>query len=126
MKVQITFAENATNKLVFIKIIHTSIWVIMNLVVFYLLYAVINNMIDKWILVGIGIIGLEWLVLLIFRGDCPFTLEARKYSNSTKDNFDIYLPNWLAKYNKLIYIILFAISMVVLSGQLLILAYSKM
>ena len=25
------------------------------------------------------------------------------YSNSTKDNFDIYLPNWLANYIKRIY-----------------------
>jgi hypothetical protein len=31
------------------------------------------------------------------------TVIARKYSDSTKDNFDIFLPNWLAKYNKLIY-----------------------
>ena len=28
----------------------------------------------------------------------------QKYLNSTKENFDIYLPNWLAKYNKQIYI----------------------
>ena len=28
---------------------------------------------------------------------------ARKYSDSTKANFDIYLPEWLAKYNKEIY-----------------------
>lgn len=94
-------------KLTTIKIIHTAIWLFMNVVIFYLLYAVINNIINKWIWICIGIIVLEGFVLLVFKGVCPCTIMARKYSNSTKDNFDIYLPNWLAKYNKLIYITLF-------------------
>lgn len=42
------------------------------------------------------------LVLLSFKLSCPLTLVARKYSNSPKDNFDIFLPNWLARYNKVI------------------------
>jgi hypothetical protein len=43
---------------------------------------------------------------------CPLTLVARQYSDSTKDNFDIYLPNWLAKYNKLIYTTIFILIVV--------------
>lgn len=35
-----------------------------------------------------------------------------------KDNFDIYLPNWLAKYNKLIYTIIFIIIVVILLYRL--------
>lgn len=70
-------------------------------------YAVIVNKIDKWVWMGIGLIILEGVVLLIFSKMCPLTIMARKYSDSTKDNFDIYLPNWLAKYNKLIYTTLF-------------------
>ena len=94
--------ENKT-KLHLIKIIHTLIWVFFNFVIFYMLYAVIVNKLDKWLWIGYGLIVLEGLTLLIFKMVCPLTLMARKYSNSTKDNFDIYLPNWLAKYNKLIY-----------------------
>jgi hypothetical protein len=56
---------------------------------------------------GVGIILLEGLLLLIFKNVCPITLIARKYSASTLDNFDIFLPNWLAKNNKLIYTIIF-------------------
>jgi hypothetical protein len=72
-------------------------------------YAVIVNDIDKYVWIGVGIILLEGIVLLIFKKMCPITLIARKYSNSTKDNFDIFLPNWLAKNNKMIYTSIFII-----------------
>lgn len=93
----------AADKLALIKIVHTLIWVFFNIVIFYMLYAVIANKIDRWLWIGWGLIGLEMLTLLIFRFYCPLTVWARKYSDSTKDNFDIYLPNWLARHNKLIY-----------------------
>ena len=90
-------------QLVRIKIIHTIVWLFFNLVLFYMAYAVIVNQVDKWVWIGIGLIVLEGIVLLIFKKMCPLTIMDRKYSDSAKANFDIYLPNWLAKYNKLIY-----------------------
>lgn len=90
-------------KLILIKIIHTLIWVFFNLVIFYMLYAVIVDKLDKWLWIGYGLIILEGITLLVFKFFCPLTILARKYSDSTKDNFDIYLPNWLARYTKLIY-----------------------
>jgi hypothetical protein len=68
-----------------------------------MLYAVITDKLDKWLWMGYGLIILEGITLLAFKFFCPLTILARKYSNSTKDNFDIYLPNWLARHNKLIY-----------------------
>ena len=90
-------------KLIGIKIIHTAIWLFFNVVFFYMVYAVIVNKIDKLVWIGMGLFLLECLVLLFFKMVCPLTIIARKYSDSTKDNFDIYLPNWLAKNNKHIY-----------------------
>jgi len=90
-------------KLKLIKIIHTLIWVFFNFIIFYLLYAVINDKLDNWLWIGYVLIILEGITLLFFKFFCPLTIIARKYSDSTKDNFDIYLPNWLAKYNKRIY-----------------------
>ena len=107
------------NKLVIIKIIHTIVWLFFNVVLFYLFYAVINNRIGIWVWVGIGLILLEGLVLMFFNKMCPLTIIARKYSDSKKDNFDIYLPNWLARHNKLIYTSFFIIIMLVLFYQLL-------
>lgn len=68
-----------------------------------MVYAVIINEIDKYVWIGISFFALELIVLLVFKSTCPLTIVARRYSNSTKDNFDIYLPNWLAKNNKVIY-----------------------
>ena len=105
-------------KLTAIKVLHTMIWVFYNLVIFYLLYAVLANKINKWVWISIGLVILEGIVLLVFKMKCPLTVVARKYSDSTDDNFDIYLPNWLAKYNKLIYTSIFIIAIVVLVFQL--------
>lgn len=97
-------------KLILIKIIHTLVWAFFSGVIFYMLYAVIQNKIDKWLWIGYGLVLLETVTLLIFKWYCPLTIIARRYSSSTKDNFDIYLPNWLARYNKVIYtVIMFVI-----------------
>ena len=102
------------NKLVAIKTLHTIIWLFYNVVIFYLLYAVIVDKIDLWVWICIGLVIMEGLVLLIFKWFCPLTIIARRYSDSTKDNFDIFLPNWLAKHNKLIYTSLFGLAIAIL------------
>lgn len=104
--------------LTFIKLLHTIIWVFFNVVLFYLLYAIIINKIDCWVWVCIGLVVLEIITLLLFKWLCPLTVWARKYSDSTQSNFDIYLPEWLAKHNKLIYGILFTLSLVLLAYRL--------
>ncbi len=91
------------SKLTIIKIIHTLVWVFFNVVIFYMLYAVLVNKLDYRLWICYGLIALETITLLCFRFFCPLTILARKYSSSTKNNFDIYLPEWLAKHNKLIY-----------------------
>ncbi|MCB0574193.1 MAG: hypothetical protein KDC61_06470 [Saprospiraceae bacterium] len=104
--------------LTLIKIIHTAIWLFYNVVIFYLLYAVIANKIDVWVWICLGLIALEGLILLVFKNICPVTIWARKYSDSERDNFDIYLPNWLAKYNKAIYTAIVLIAVVILCYRL--------
>ena len=94
---------NDRSKLLKVKIIHTMIWIFFNTVIFYMLYAVLANKLDKWLWTGYALILMEIITLLIFKFSCPLTIIARKYSNSKKANFDIFLPNWLAKYNRVIY-----------------------
>jgi hypothetical protein len=105
-------------KLLVIKVVHTLIWVFFNVVIFYLLYAVVTNRIDKWVWICLGLIILEGLVLLVFKKMCPITVVARQYSDSTRDNFDIFLPNWLARYNKEIYTTIVLISVLILIYRL--------
>ena len=106
-------------KLTIIKIIHTIVWCFFNAVIFYLLYAVLTNKIDIWLWVGLGLFLIEAIVLKVFKMNCPLTLIARKYSSSTRENFDIYLPNWLAKYNKPIYTGILVIIILILGYKLL-------
>lgn len=106
-------------KLIIIKIIHTIVWVFFNGVIFYMLYAVLANKLDKWLWIGYGLFILEGLTLLAFKCYCPLTLIARKYSDSSRANFDIYLPHWLAKHNKTIYTSLLGIILLLTIWQLI-------
>ncbi|PSB26274.1 hypothetical protein [Stenomitos frigidus] len=106
-------------KLMLIKVVHTLIWIFFNGVIFYMLYAVIAHKLDRWLWIGYGFVCLEGLILLTFKSHCPLNLLARKYTNSTKANFDIYLPSWLAKYTKLIYTTIFAIIIIITLYQIL-------
>jgi hypothetical protein len=110
---------DSKTKLTLIKVIHTAIWIFFNGVIFYMLYAAIANKLDLWLWMGYGFVFLEGLILLAFKNHCPLNLLARKYTNSPKDNFDIYLPRWLAKYTKLIYTTLFSIAFVITIYQIL-------
>jgi hypothetical protein len=51
----------------------------------------------------IAVVMFEVLVLAINRGRCPLTGVAARYTDDRPDNFDIYLPVWVARYNKLIF-----------------------
>lgn len=106
-------------KLVVLKVLHTLIWLFFNVVIFYLLYAVIANRINHWVWICLGLILLEGLVLLLFGQLCPVTIWARKYSQSQRANFDIYLPHWLALYNQRIYTGIVLLAVVILIYRLL-------
>jgi len=103
---------NQKNSLLAIKTIHTLIWLFFVVVIFYILYSGIFNIITIYTWIGIGLIIMEGIVLLIFKMFCPLTILARRYSGSQKDNFDIFLPNWLAKNNKLIFTTIFIIGLI--------------
>jgi len=104
---------NTSEKLTAIKIAHTLIWVFFVSVIFYIFYSGISGDIDTWTWVAIALIVGEGITLMLFKMYCPLTLMARKYSDSTKDNFDIYLPNWLARHNKTIFTTLYFIGVII-------------
>lgn len=106
-------AMEKEEKLFAIKLLHTLVWAFFVTVIIYIVYSGITNQINTLTWISIGLILIEGLVLLIFKMFCPITLIARKYSDSEKDNFDIFLPNWLAKYNKLIFTSIFIFGLIV-------------
>ncbi len=54
-------------------------------------------------------LGAEYvlLVLAVNWGRCPLTDLAGRFTDARAENFDIYLPLWVARHNKLIFGILF-------------------
>jgi len=104
---------NKMNKLLTIKLAHTLIWVFFVAVIFYIIYSGITDSVTIYTWIGIGLVIGEGLVLFMFKMYCPLTVIARKYSDSEKDNFDIFLPNWLAKHNKVIFTSIFIVGLII-------------
>ena len=50
-----------------------------------------------------GIVLVEVVVLAANRMRCPLTAVAARYTDDRRDNFDIYLPLLIARYNKHIF-----------------------
>ena len=51
----------------------------------------------------VAVVAGEVAVLAFNNGRCPLTSLAARYTADRRDNFDIYLPQWLARHNKLIF-----------------------
>jgi hypothetical protein len=60
------------------------------------------------------VVLIECAVIAVNGGRCPLTDWAAHFTADRAYNFDIYLPVWLAHYNKLVFGVLF------LSGELLV------
>ncbi len=88
-------------------------------VIVYVLYCGLADDVNPYTWIAIGLVVAEGMVLLVFGGRCPLTILARNYSDSDQDNFDIFLPNWLARYNKLIFTTVYVVGLVVVGYRLL-------
>lgn len=77
----------------------------------YVLYSGLANKITVYTWIAIGLVISEGLVLLLFRLHCPLTILARSYSDSDQANFDIFLPEWLARHNKLLFTSLYIVGL---------------
>ena len=98
-------------RLFLIKLAHTVIWYVFVAAIFYVLYAGISDKVNILAWLCIGLVFVEGIVLFLCKGKCPFTLLGYKYTNNPQVGFDIFLPAWLAKNNKLIFTILFLIGL---------------
>ena len=56
---------------------------------------------------------LECVVLAVNHCRCPLTDVAARYTDDRAPNFDIYLPVWLARYNKQVFGTLFVAGLLV-------------
>jgi len=85
-----------------VKLLHTVVWAFFASCILGIPIAALGG---RWTLAAvlIGLVALEVLVLLANAWRCPLTAVAARYTDDRRDNFDIYLPLWLARYNKEIF-----------------------
>ena len=90
-----------------IKALHTMIWVIFvaSILAIPFISEIGDLRLAAWLSVAVW---LEILVLAVNRMRCPLTDLAALYTDERLDNFDIFLPEWLARHNKLIFGSIFA------------------
>lgn len=101
--------------LIAIKLLHTVIWAFFVSCIVALPVAALRRRF-RWVLVLSLAVLAECAVIGMNRGRCPLTDWAARYTDDRAANFDIYLPEGLARYNKEIFGTLFAVGEVVVVG----------
>jgi polyferredoxin len=91
-----------------VKIVHTIAWVVLVACILGIPWASWRGR-HELAAVLAGIVLLEVLVLIINGWRCPLTLVAERYTDDRRDNFDIYLPEWLARHNKTIFGVIYVL-----------------
>ncbi len=95
-----------------IKLVHTLVWAFFAGAILAIPIAAWQRWFG-WVLILTAVVLVE-VAILAFNGlRCPLTGIAARYTDDRRSNFDIYLPLWLATYNKQVFGALF------LSGILL-------
>jgi hypothetical protein len=101
--------------LTLIRSIHTVVWAFFAGAILAIPVAAIQQQFD-WVLIFTAIVMVEVTVLSLNGLRCPLTGMAARYTNDRRNNFDIYLPLWLATYNKQVFGSLFVAGLVFALG----------
>jgi len=98
-----------------IKLLHTVIWAFLAASILALpVLAMFRRF--RWAAILTVIVLLECGLLAANGGRCPLTDLAARYTADRGSNFDIYLPNWLAEHNKVVFGWLFVAGELVVVG----------
>ena len=89
-------------RLLAVKVAHTIVWALLVACILGIPVAAWQNRF-AWAAALAAIIAIEGIVLIANGWRCPLTDLAGRYTDDRRDNFDIYLPLWLARYNKVIF-----------------------
>ncbi len=101
--------------LLVIKLLHTAVWLFfVGCIVAIPIAGVLHRF--RWAAVLSVIVLIECAVIAVNRWRCPLTDLASRYTADRADNFDIYLPRWLARHNKTIFGPLFVCGVLIVLG----------
>jgi hypothetical protein len=86
-------------KLIVLKLVHTLVWIVMTTANFAGFYLAFIGTFNSWFYFCVALLGGEIVVILANSWHCPLTDVMAKYTDNRAANFDIYLPEWLARNN---------------------------
>ena len=89
-----------------VKIVHTIAWAFFASCIFAIPIAAWRGNFTL-VVVLTAIVFVEVGILVVNGWRCPLTGVAARYTDDRRDNFDIYLPLWVARYNKTIFTAIF-------------------
>ena len=85
-----------------VKVLHTAVWALFAGAILAIPIAAATNRF-AWV-TGLVALVLVEVTVLAFNGlRCPLTGVAARYTQDRRANFDIYLPLWLATWNKQVF-----------------------
>jgi hypothetical protein len=104
-----------TTRLRLVKVVHSAAWLVFASAIVLIgpLAAAGQRRAAIWLTV---LVSIECAVLVANGMRCPLTGVAARYTTDRRDNFDIYLPLWVARHNKTIFGVWFAADLIVLGA----------
>ncbi len=106
-----TVVGSDAGKLRTIKLVHTAVWAFFaGSIVAIPVCAALGRHRAAFVLVAIVLVEVAILVVNGMR--CLLTGVAARYTGDRRDNFDIYLPEWLARNNKTVFGLLYVLGTV--------------
>lgn len=102
--------------LLWIKLLHTVIWLFFAGCILAIPIAGVQNRFRLATFLTVLVL-IECAILVANRWHCPLTDVASRYTDERADNFDIYLPLWLAKWNKTVFGLLFVVGELFVLGR---------
>ncbi len=97
-----SFEASRSHILIGIKLVHTVAWLCFVACIVAVPIAAGSRNFRASAIFSVVIL-MECLILALNRCRCPLTNLAAAFTEERADNFDIYLPMWLARYNKIIF-----------------------
>ncbi len=82
--------------LIWVKLAHTFVFVVMFGAILVLLYSGITNQLTQWTALAFGVISIEVIIYVGNRFRCPLRTLAENLTPDGQPVSDIYLPPWLS------------------------------
>ena len=94
--------KSAVRRLRMVRLLHTAVWAVFAGCILAIPVLAWQGRFGASAVLA-ALVFAEVVVLWLNQWSCPLTAVAARYTDERSANFDIYLPEWLARYNKEIF-----------------------